>query len=361
MVFYMSAGGGRCAIRSANVEWVAMRRRPSLIAVVLALILSLPTMPPASAAVMAGLYETVVTPADKPKDSAFAEAMRQVAVRVSGSRDAADKVMALKPSPDPRRFVQEFSFKPDGATQVRFNSASFDQLLTNAGLPIWGRERPAVLVWMSVPNASGRSGWQGATDRSPEREALEKAATARGIPLLWPSLDATDLGVAAGLTSSARSYEQIVASGERYRADALLVGVATRDGGGVAVMRWTFAFGGEAVDVNGAIEDGLHLAADICARSLAMSAGVRQAVAVQVAGIRDLDAYAQTLSYLEGLTIVRGVSVQQLQGDKLDVVLTVRGDASALRRTIGLGKRLSALPGDSVDAADTRLRYEFQP
>jgi hypothetical protein len=310
---------------------------------------------PVQGAVVAGLYETVVSPSDKPRDSSFAEAMRQVAVRVSGSREAAERIMATRPAPDARRYVQQFSFKGDGSAQVSFDSTTFDRLLTSAGLPIWGRERPAVLVWLNIQDATGRIGWQGVTDRSAEREQFESVAKARGMPLVWPSLDTTDLATAAALAGGARSYEQLMSSGERYRADAVLVGTAAAGGS----IRWSFAFNGEVVELQSTLEDGMHLAADTCAKLLAVGADVRGAVAVQIGGIRDLDAYARTLNYLEGLTLVRAITVQQLQGEQLDLVLSVRGDANALRRTIGLSKRL--MPRAASGAATDRLQYDFQP
>jgi len=338
-------------------QLLGRRVRPMGLWLLTTLLVAAPTW----AANFPGLYETVVSAADKPRDSSFAEAMRQVAVRVSGTRDAAERVMSGKTPPVPSRYVQQFSFKEDGSAKVSFDSTSFDQLLTSAGLPVWGRERPAVLVWLSLPDASGRSAWQGAMDRLPEREAVEKVAMARGIPLLWPALDAVDLATVAALNTGTRSYEQLTASGERYRADAVLLGTATRDSSGALSVRWSFAFNGEVTELATTLDDGVHLAADTCARVLAVAAGLRVSVAMQVSGIRDLDAYARTLSYLEGLTIVRAVNVQQLQGDRLDVVLAVRGDANALRRTIGLGKRLAARTAAAPTSVSEQLQYEFQP
>jgi hypothetical protein len=314
----------------------------------------------AFAANVPGLYEAVVVPTDKPRDSAFVEALRQVAVRVSGSRDAGDRVMTVKP--DARRYVRQFSFKDDGAAAVTFDPASFDQLLTSAGLPIWGRERPAVLVWLMAPDAAGRPAWLGVADTGVQRDAVVNAALARGVPLIWPSMDATDQATAAALGASVRSYDQLMASAERYRADAVLVGTPIRDAGG-STVRWTFAFNGEAAEFNGSLDEGINAAADRCAQLLAVAAGVRGAVALQIFGIRDLDAYARTLNYLEGLTIVRSVAVEKLQADRLDLQLAVRGDANALKRTIGLGKRLLPLDGATPATPDAgeRLRYQFQP
>jgi hypothetical protein len=315
---------------------------------------------PAHAANVAGLYDVVVLPTEKPGDSSFAEALRQVAVRVSGSRDAANRVMSGKPNA--QRHIQTINLHPpgypDGSVAVGFGSTSFDKMLTDNGLPIWGRERPAIAVWLAMPDGAGRLVWQGANDRSPEREAVGRVALARGLPLVWPSMDAVDLATAGALNSSARSYAQLLASGERYRADAVLLGVGSRDAGGGVSVRWSFAFNDEVIDLQGALDDGIHFAADRCARILAIAPGARAVVALQVSGIRDLDAYARTLNYLESVTLVMagGVAVEQLRGEEMDLRLTVRGDATALRRTLGLGKRLVEVKTDNAPGAPLVFR-----
>jgi hypothetical protein len=284
---------------------------------------------------------------DRSRDSAFSEALRQIAVRVSGDRSAAARITAA--NPEARRYVQRFSFKPDGTVAVGYDSATVEKLLTTANLPIWGRERPATLVWLNVPDATGRSNWVGAGSTGTERDAIEKAAQARGLPLLWPAMDAQDISAVTSLMT-ARDAEQLLASGARYRADAVLLGMATRDASGTLTVRWSFAFDGEQAESQGALEDGVHLAADRCAKVLAVPPGVRNDVRVRVAGIAHLEAYARTLNYLEGLTVVRAVSVEQLQADVLDLRVSVRGDAPVLRKTIALDRRF-AVDRDSVDGA----------
>jgi len=329
-----------------------------------AFVLMLTCVRPAQAANVDDLYNVVVLPTEKPGDSSFAEAMRQVAVRVSGTRDAATRVMTGKP--DAHRYIQAINLHPagypDGSVGVGFGSTSFDKMLTGAGLPIWGRERPAVAVWLAIADGAGHLIWQSANDRSPEHEAVQRVAVARGLPLMWPAMDAADQTTAASLNSGARSFAQLLASGERYRADAVLFGVGSRDGSGTVTVRWSFAFNDEVTELQGGLDEGIHLAADRCARVLAISPGARAVVALQVAGIRDLDAYARTLNYLEAVTLVTagGVAVEQLRGDELDLRLTVHGDATALRRTLGLGKRLIEVKSDDPAAHD-RLVFRLVP
>jgi len=303
----------------------------------------------AGAVEVAGLYDVVVGPPDKSRDSAFTEALRQVAVRASGDRNAGAKVTAA--NPDSRRYVQRFSFKPDGTVAVGYDSATVEKLLTAANLPIWGRERPATLVWVNVPDAAGRATWVGAGWTGAERDAIEAAARQRGLPLVWPAMDAQDISTVTGLMT-ARDAETLLSSGARYRADAVLLGMASRDATGMLTVRWSFSFNGEQAELQGALEEGVHLAADRSAKVLAVMPGARSDVRVRVAGIANLEAYARTLNYLEGLTLVRAVAVEQLQSDVLDMRVSVRGDAPVLRKTIAMDRRF-VMDRESADGALT--------
>jgi uncharacterized protein len=298
----------------------------------------------ARAVTVPDLYETA-QPVDGSRDAAFVEALRTVLVRVSGQRDAAMRVGEIS---DPRKYVQRFGFTADNVLQVGFDSASVDQLLSNAGLPIWGRERPATVVMFGVEDA-GAWRWLASDTPAREREAIEKIARERGLPLKWPVMDAQERAEASADSPG------LIQVADRYGADAVLLGRAR---GGV--VQWTLLSKEGAAQASGGLDDGVHLAADSFARVFAASGSSLGTVIVEVAGISDLNAYAATLNYLEGMTLVRGVALEQVTGEKMRFRLAVRGDAATLRRAIALDHRL--VPTDAADgAAADRLAFRYQP
>lgn len=309
----------------------------------LALLSALALVGAAHAVTVPNLYETT-QPVDSSRDAAFVEALKTVLVRVSGQRDAAARVGDIN---DPRKYVQRFGFTADNMLEVGFDSASIDHLLSNAGLPIWGRERPATVVMFGTDD--GR--WLASDTPAQERDAIEKAARLRGLPLKWPVMDAQERAAASS------DAPGLLQTAERYGADAVLLG---RSRGGV--VQWTLLSKDGAAQATGGIEDGVHLAADTFARVFAASATSLGSVVVEVGGISNLDAYAATLNYLEGMTLVRGVALEQVSGDKMRFRLAVRGDAATLRRAIALDHRLVpiAAPDGSPDAGG-RLAFRYQP
>ncbi|HKU16778.1 MAG TPA: DUF2066 domain-containing protein [Steroidobacteraceae bacterium] len=313
----------------------------------LALLSTVFVLAPARAVTVSDLYETA-QPVENSRDAAFVEALKTVLVRVSGQRDAPARVGA--PVNDPRQYVQRFGFTADNVLEVGFDSTSVDRLLSSAGLPIWGRERPATVVMFGVEEAGGAWRWLAADTPAAERDAIAKVARERGLPLKWPVMDAQERAEASS------DGPGLLQAAARYEANAVLLG---RSRGGV--VQWTLLSNDGAAQKTGGIEDGVHLTADTFAHVFATAAGSLGSVIVEVAGIANLDAYAATLNYLEGMTLVRGVALEQVAGDKMRFRLAVRGDATTLRRAIALDHRLVPTDGSDGTSAGDRLAFRYQP
>ena len=299
------------------------------------------------------LYE-VTLPIQGNREAAFVEAMRLVAVRVSGRRDAPSRLGAS--ANDARKYVQRFSFTVDNQLQVAFDTNSVDRLLGESGLPIWGRERPATLVLLHVPIGAGAPMWLDAVYPAVERDLLLQAAKQRGVPLVWPVLDVQER---SRLEADAATPTGLMNMAARYNANAVLVGQGRRDAMGNLTVHWTLTSDEGAAESAGALEDGAHLVADTFGRIYGASAGSLGTVNVEVSGIRSLDDYASTVNYLEGMTLVRNVAVEQVAGETMRFQLAVRGDATTLRRALALDNRLVPASDESGVGTD-RLQLRLQ-
>lgn len=306
---------------------------------------------PACAVTVPDLYETVM-PVSASRDAAFVDALKVVVVKVSGRRDAAVRLGAALNNP--RQYVQRFGFTADNSLQVAFDSVSIDKLLSQAGLPIWGRERPATLVLLSVEAPDGSSHWVDGTANPAEREVIAKTARQRGLPLVWADASAqVSLGDASAAT--------LLQTAAGYNANAALLGRARSDGAGGMSVRWTLASEEGAAEASGSMEEGVHLAADTFARVYSASGSSLDSVTVEVSGIDNLNAYASTLNYLEGMTLVRAVTVEQVLGATLRFKLAVRGDVGTLRRALALDGRLVPMESAEAPAAGDRLQLRYRP
>jgi hypothetical protein len=292
------------------------------------------------AVTVADLYD-VSEPVQSTRDAAFADALRTVVVRISGDRDAPAKLGASLNNP--RQYVQKFGFTSEDVLEVGFDSVSIERLLTQAGLPIWGRERPAVLVLLDIADGNGE---HLVDTQSPDsdRESLNAVARDRGLPLRWPTSDVQ------AISATASSADELLQLAARFEANAVLRGYQTN-----GTVRWRLISADGVSETVGTPEDGVQFAADSFAHTFAASGS--QTLALDISGIPNLDAYASTLNYLEGMTLVRTVSLEQVSGDHMRFRLSVRGDADTLRRAIGLEDRLVL---DATVTTSDLLAYRFQ-
>lgn len=311
------------------------------------------------AATVTRLFEATVPLADRSEAgqaAALQEAMRQVLVRVTGQRSAGYQPALASLVDDARRYVQQYRVVGNNQFFVGFDGARLERSIAATGQPLWGHERPGTLVWLATQDGARRALVDAQSDSDLKR-ALERTATLRGLPLVWPgsgSLSFADVWNGSNDTLRASAADQ--------GADAVLIGRASRASAGGWQVRWTLLYGDENSEWRGSIDEGVHGAADKFAGVFA--AGGAQGdtpVVISVSGIGDLGAYAQVTSYLESLTLIRALSVDELAGDTVVYRAQVRGDASRLARAIELGNRLASTQGGADPALSAALSYRYRP
>lgn len=264
------------------------------------------------------------------RSGAFLAALKVVLVRVTGRRTA-DEDPAFAPLfNSASRYVQQYRSAPDNKIWVAFDGAAIERWLTQNGQPLWGRDRPSTLVWVSVQNGSQSTGVLSADDASELKQAIDAAAEVRGIPLIWPS--AAMVAMVPGPPAE---------MGRRAGADGVLIG-RTNNTGADSNVRWTLFFQDHTSEFSGTLE-GVNRAADQYAQLFAASGSVAP-VEIDVSGVADLHDYANLQAYLESLTFVTHVGVEALSGDTVRFHLTARGGIEPLQHAIALNGRLQAQP-----------------
>ncbi|MFO7304977.1 MAG: DUF2066 domain-containing protein [Gammaproteobacteria bacterium] len=301
------------------------------------------------------LYETS-QPVEGSQDAAFVEALKTVVVKVSGRRDAPERLGAALGNA--RQLVQRYGITQENVLQVGFDDRSVDRLLTEAGLPIWGRERPSTLVAVALDELGGV--WLSHELPPEDKERLSFAASRRGLPLQWVSLDARDESF---LTMGEGAAAALLQLAQRNGANAVLLGRGSRNG----ALRWVLATSDGLIQSTGTYEDAVDATADHFAKLFATEASSLSRVNVQVSGLADLDAYAATLNYLESMTLVRSVAVREVVGDTIRFELAIRGSPQTLQRAIALDHRLVPVETSSLAArgtaaaANVDLAFRYQP
>jgi uncharacterized protein len=312
---------------------------------------------PSFAAKVHDLYEALVPVSGRDQAAyreALGQALTQVALRVSGRGDAAAR-LALKPG-EAERLVQQSGYREGegGAILlwVRFEPQAVDDALRARGLPVWGTERPAVLLWLAIED-QGRRFLVGADERPDVQAAVSAAARRRGLPLFLPLLDLEDQARVQAADVWAGFGDAVQAASARYHADAVLLGRIAPVTAGHWGGDWMLEAGGTGAQwrTEGSLTELIDAAVDRAADALAARYALGAAEAgeggegtLRVSGISNVQEYAHVLSYIASLAPVRRVEPQIVQPESVTFHVDLKAGRGDLEHEIALGQVLEPLP-----------------
>jgi hypothetical protein len=278
-----------------------------------------------------------------PPYEALRAAMSAVVVKLSGRRDTAADPRVAELLGNPGGFVQQTGYTEEGQLRVGFDANALRTWMLARGLPVWGDDRPSVMLWLAIDLAGGNRSIVGADDDSGVQQALVTVAGERGLPLQLPLLDAQDLArvqfgdIWGGFDGSLRDATA------RYGADAILIGRATGPTLDQVFVKWRLVQGDDVEDWQGTLIDGVEHTADVlAARYASTSAGAEQQLHVSVSGLASGQAYARVLHYLQALSLVSSVRVERVAGNKAEFTLVTLGEPEKLSRQLELSGFLAS-------------------
>lgn len=306
-----------------------MRLSARLFAVCLSL-LSLPAL----AAQVDDLYqvrEAVASQQPEERSAALGRALETLMLRLTGDAKAVQSGSLEGVRKDPQQLVSQYVYEGDSLV-VDFDPLTTENKLRQAGVPIWGANRPLILTWW-LNNSEGGSSLVG--DGQEASTPLRQAAQHRGLPLRLPLADLEEQLVATPENLGAGQPDALQPASERYAADALLaVNAREQDGQWQADWRLWLGDAREQGSVQGADQQALADAVLLAvsqrlAPRFLVKPGAAGAMTLEVQGA-DLARYAE----LERLLDPFGARLLRISGDLL--VWQVNASAEQLRAQLGL-------------------------
>lgn len=303
-----------------------------------------------------GLYNQVIPVADQSdgeRRRAYREAFSRVIVKVSGERRWLDHPAVRGALSVADNYVAEVGYRSTGAQtaiNVSFDPELIDDLLVRAEIPVWGRNRPSVLVWLTIQNADGRRVMLGSSSEHELQDQARAFAEERAVPVLFPILDLVDRRLVSLDQSWTMDADALRAAADRYGADSVLAARLLEIPGGELVGLWQFIFR-DRVDVfdhvasmgESYVDFPLDRATSVLAQHFSLlprDLEQEDEVLLRVDGIEDLDNHMILISYLESLSLVREVRLAGLRADGLDLHVKMVGDRHRLAEIISLDRDL---------------------
>lgn len=341
------------------------QQRNRLLVCVLLLMLSL-----VARAADTALFEAEVPVQDQSsavRTAALRVALGRVLVRMTGQSDVATTDAGKALLANPEQLVQQYRYFTESGQEplvlklwVRFDGDAIREALQQQGIAYWGGDRPETLVWLAVEDRDSRY-VVSADDASEARHDLDVAAQTRGVPLVYPLMDLEDQ-TRVRFASLWKDTFVVGAASQRYHTPAVLIGrIEHLDTGGWAA-RWQLSMAGNTRNWSDShpqlaalLRQGIDDLASLQA-SLLMAGGTAgtNAVTISVDGISSLADYARAGNYLDTLSGVRSVMVEEVTPTRVQYKLFLNGNLQELTRTVAIGSVLEPA-GNGMDGS-FRLR-----
>jgi hypothetical protein len=237
---------------------------------------------------------------------------------------------------------------------VTFDRAAIEDALRYGDVPVWGKERPLLLVWIMADDEQGQHFLGVQTDQHGLLELAAATAERRGIPVVFPVLDERERAALPVQAFNTIDAHELAGLTSRYRPQSILLGQVSEVNPGFWETRWRLALDGQmenwssegelAEDV---IDGGLDTAADRLAERFAQHGLQQQEVAMQlvVQGISTLADYARTKIYLDTLDAIHRLNVSSVNDGQVSFELTTRGGRGSVAQAIALGNVLAPIEG----------------
>lgn len=330
---------------------------------------------PAAAVTVYGLYTARVPVAGASEaqlSAGYAEGLRQVLVRVSGSQGvlAREGVEALLADAESLLLSYQVSRDESGQSVLgmTFGAVGVNRALASIEAPVWGANRPLTLAWVAVEDRGTRtlvtdSAGNGGELAGRWQAALDAAARKRGLPVaLPPSGFASDRVLLSDIWG--QFVGRVKSASADLEHDALALVRISRSGG---QWRAGWVFDGMSMDpgeesVTAATPEALAEAvvnrwAERYAGRYAVAAsevGDSPQVDIVLRGVSTLEDYAAATGVLEDLTPVVSVGAHRVRDDQLTLRVAFSGELDQLQEYIALDPRFVPMEGDAPVRPDAR-------
>ncbi|MEX0615624.1 MAG: DUF2066 domain-containing protein, partial [Methylophaga sp.] len=182
----------------------------------------------ASAAQVSNLHQAqvpVLTQSDQDRSRVAPDALKQTIIKVVGNRQAVNSADITALLADAERYVARYSYRQinqdDDSTAAEtlavnfiFDAKTLNNALERIGLPIWGENRPEILLWLAS-DKDGEQSLIGDSDDNPVNNVIEKHAERRGLPIVLPVMDLEDQ-TQISFTDIQAGNNNIQSASERY-------------------------------------------------------------------------------------------------------------------------------------------------
>jgi len=283
---------------------------------------------------------------------------KSVLIKISGQSDIATNPLIAAQLPKAMSYITNFNYQGVAGQQTlvaSFSETLVDRLLKQAGVSIWGSQRPSAMLWLAVETPAFER--VVVADEPSDTTALLLTAHAnnRGMPILLPLWDLEDQ-LALSVTEVWGLFPDSVAQANaRYATDFMILAKVVSHGL-TYQLHWAIykqdadGFNYDAIVASGLDEFVDHQQAltalidqtsDFFAQQYSVDTSIDSAaVEFTVTNIDSIGQYVAVLNYLNSLKAIETVYLKRNEQQKFTFSATLLGSLDSLTEVLQLEKQL---------------------
>ena len=299
----------------------------------------------------------VETRSSAERNKGISVALQNVILKNSGAKTALTNPIVMAKVSSPNTLISQYGYQEiDGELflKVNFDHKRILELLREAQLPVWGKQRPLTLIWLAE-DLDGERNILNDASLLDTRQLFKQEATAKGVPLLFPLMDLDDNMQISVNDVRGMFVEQIEQASQRYQADYFVVASMSPNANGVEYSVSLFAKGNDeqemktplvthrqvAVDASAAVTGIISTVSEYYVSRYAIAdSGEQLNSTVTFVDISEMKQLVEIEKYLKQLSAVKAVNVSQMLGTRVTYNLELFGSLDDLHRLMALDPRV---------------------
>jgi hypothetical protein len=301
------------------------------------------------------------------KNNALKQALAAVFFKNSGSPSVVLNPLVKSQINTPEIILTQYGYyeKNDQLMlKANFDYQRVISTLRQAGLPVWGSQRPLTLLWLSVDENNEQTILADASSAD-IRVDLTQESNNKGIPLLLPIMDLDDV-MQVSITDVRGMFTDVLANASRrYQADYFAIANVDTQGGNVhfsiklfdknrtnGVLQALVSQQGDVADYQQATKRMMSILADYYISQYAIaSTGSDVATQVRFTGLNSMTQVVHVETYLRQLSAVKSIKLSQFKGNSATYMIELFSSVDDLQRLLNIDSRLTQL--DSVGSVES--------
>ena len=290
-------------------------------------------------------------------------AFDQILLKLTGNSAALSQFASITET-DLASAVKSYSISKN-TLSIRFASDRIHSWLMSAKLPIWGDERPLLLVWVVIQQ-DGQSRLVAADGEESVTQTLADLSQQYGVPLELPLLDLDEVNRVSVDSLLQQDWATLNQVAQRYNAAGhLILKLAQHSQTKEWQASWSVRLGAHqwqwqhiGATLPEAVKPGVLSLNEHLSQVYAIAGNTStEAIQVVIDNIHDYRAYQKALAYLKKLNPVRQIQIIEVAADRVIYQLQLEGGARALQQAVAVDSLLQ--PVESSAELPMALEYRL--